>query len=168
MPMGRTASHRSSSVKPSMRSSRSRITLVGYNSELEPKIDVDVMYGTTNNAKDFSWFDHLLAVFCISRRAKIETGQTNISEREPEPKDPQVREKITGENNVITDRNLRSISILHGCYRSTYFQLKGTNTDILYPRKRNVPLTLVICKVTLYPEPFSSTYSVTQRQTSIS
>lgn len=57
-----------------MRSSISRSTLVGYDAELEPK--TDFMYGTTNNAKEFGWFDHLLAVCCISRRPKFGSQMT--------------------------------------------------------------------------------------------
>lgn len=80
--------YQSSSVEPSMRSSRSRVTLVGYDAEFDPKIDVS--YGTADTIKDFSWLDHLLAVFCISRRSKFKTVQTNVSERAPDLKDREV------------------------------------------------------------------------------
>jgi hypothetical protein len=71
-----------------MRSSRSRITLVGYDPELEPKLDV--VYGNTGNAKEFGWFDHLLGVFCISRRPKIAYIRTTL-ERPSEYEDREVR-----------------------------------------------------------------------------
>jgi hypothetical protein len=75
-----------------MRSSRSRVTLVGYDAEFDPKIDVS--YGTADTIKDFSWLDHLLAVFCISRRSKFKTVQTNVSERAPDLKDREVRLRL--------------------------------------------------------------------------
>lgn len=59
---------RSSSVKPSMRSSKSQITIVGYDADLDIKLDT--AYGTTSEAKAFTWPDHLLAVFCIRRRGR--------------------------------------------------------------------------------------------------
>lgn len=68
-----------------MRSSVSRITLVGYDPSLEAKLDV--AYGTTNNIKEFSWFDHLLAVFFIHRRSKSKLLQTTIPESLPEYED---------------------------------------------------------------------------------
>ncbi|KAF4624148.1 hypothetical protein G7Y89_g14027 [Cudoniella acicularis] len=80
-----SVSHRSPSVKPSMRSSRSRITLVGDDAELELKLES--IYGTTNDVKEFSWFDHLLAVFCIYRGPKI---ATTVPERPPEYEDREV------------------------------------------------------------------------------
>jgi hypothetical protein len=82
-----SASYRSSPVKPSMRSSRSRITLVGYDADLEPKIDVP--YGTTSSVKEWSRLDHLLAVFCINRRPK---SRETASERRAEPGNCEVRE----------------------------------------------------------------------------
>ncbi|PMD41909.1 hypothetical protein L207DRAFT_333477 [Hyaloscypha variabilis F] len=75
-------SRRPSSLKHPMRSSTSRISLVGDNGSLEPKIDV--MYGTTNNAKEFGWFDHLLGVFCIARRPRFESVETTVSRRAPD------------------------------------------------------------------------------------
>jgi len=161
-------SRRPSSLKHPMRSSTSRISLVGDNGSLEPKIDV--MYGTTNNAKEFGWFDHLLGVFCIARRPRFESVETTVSRRAPDYNEREVRNTVDGETNVITNCNLRTTSILDlpGFFRSTSFRLKGTSTDISYRKKPNVPLTLGICRATLYLGRFSSTYSVTRRQTSMS
>jgi hypothetical protein len=55
---------------------------------LEPKLDV--VYGNTGNAKEFGWFDHLLGVFCISRRPKIAYIRTTL-ERPSEYEDREVR-----------------------------------------------------------------------------
>jgi hypothetical protein len=43
-----------------------------------------------NNVKEFGWFDHLLGVFCISRRRKIACTRT-APERPPEYEDREVR-----------------------------------------------------------------------------
>lgn len=77
--------HRSSSVKPSMRSSRSRITLVGYDEELEYKLDTS--YGTTNKVKEFAWLDHLLGVFCIRRGGRVSLSMTAIPTKPEEDQD---------------------------------------------------------------------------------
>jgi hypothetical protein len=69
-----------------MRASTSRITLVGYDADLEPKF---VPYGTTSNVKEWSRLDHLLAVFCINRRPKPPAA---ASERRAEPGNREVRE----------------------------------------------------------------------------
>lgn len=74
-----------------MRSSTSRISLVVDNASLERKIDV--MYGATNNAKEFGWFDHLLGAFCIARRSRFESVQTTVSIRAPEYNEREVRNK---------------------------------------------------------------------------
>jgi hypothetical protein len=70
-----------------MRSSGSRITLVGYDADLEPKIDI--LHGIASNVKEWSWLDHLLAVLCINRRPK---PQANASNWRAEPEDREVRE----------------------------------------------------------------------------
>lgn len=70
-------SHRASSVKPSMRLSISRTTLLDYDAESELK--TDVMYGTTNTVKECRWFDHLLGVFCISRGPKFASVPKSMS-----------------------------------------------------------------------------------------
>ncbi|PMD67562.1 uncharacterized protein K444DRAFT_18037 [Hyaloscypha bicolor E] len=67
-------SYRSSSIKPSMRSSRSRITLVGYDEDLEYKLDT--AYGTTDKVKESTWLDHFLGVFCIRRRGRVSLRMT--------------------------------------------------------------------------------------------
>jgi hypothetical protein len=85
-------SYRSSSAKLSIRSSRSRITLVGHDASLEP--EVDVPDGTTSNVRGWSRFDHLLAVFYINRRP---TPAVLVSERRADPEDREVREQVTGD-----------------------------------------------------------------------
>jgi hypothetical protein len=79
----------SSSAKLSLRSSRSRITLVDYDASLEPKIDV--LDGTTSDVKEWSRLDHLLAVFCINRRLK---PAAIASDRRADPEHREVRETI--------------------------------------------------------------------------
>jgi len=78
-------SHRSSSVKPSMRSSRSRITLVGYDEDLEYKLDT--AYGTTSKVKDFTWLDHLLGIFCIKRGGRVSLAMTAMPRKPEEDED---------------------------------------------------------------------------------
>lgn len=159
-------SHRSSSLKLPLRSSTSRISSVVDDASLEPKIDV--MYGTTNNAQELGWFDHLLGVFCVSRRSKSGLIPTTVSAKQPENKDREVRNQVNRGNDEMTKYDFRATSILGvlGSSQSTSFRLKGTNTEITYPKKPSVPLTLAICKAILYQGPFSSTCWVTRRQTS--
>lgn len=84
-------SHQSPSAKLSMRSSSSRITLVGYVVALGLK--TELIDGTTNNAKDLSWVDHLLAGFCMTRRSKLESVQTAVAIGLREPISREVRER---------------------------------------------------------------------------
>jgi len=82
-------SYRSSSAKLSMRSSSSRITLVGYDgydADLEPNIDV--LYGTASNVKEWSRFDHLLAAVGINRRPK---SKATASKRRRDTEDRETR-----------------------------------------------------------------------------
>lgn len=76
------SSIRSLSPNPSIRSSRSRITLVEYDSDLAANIKVtdDAISG----AKEFTWLDHLLAVFCIPRKEKDRSAQIPREKQEPE------------------------------------------------------------------------------------
>ncbi|KAH8777227.1 hypothetical protein BGZ57DRAFT_350480 [Hyaloscypha finlandica] len=67
-------SHRSPSIKPSMQSSRSRITLVAYDEELEDKLDT--AYGTTHKFKESTWLDRVLGVCCIGRRGRVSSRMT--------------------------------------------------------------------------------------------
>lgn len=52
-----------------MQSSRSRITLVGYDTELEAKPSAS--YDTKVTKKESGRLDSLLAVFCIRRRRNV-------------------------------------------------------------------------------------------------
>lgn len=64
-----------------MRSSKSQITFVGYDADLDVKLDT--AYGTTSEGKAFTWSDHLLAVFCVRRRGRyIPTTARRSSEPE--------------------------------------------------------------------------------------
>jgi hypothetical protein len=120
---------------PSIRSSGSRITLVGYDAELEVKLDT--AYGTTANAKEF-WLDHLLGVFCIHRRGRV-TSTTPAMSTEAEA--DEVCKLTADGHSAFTDPSYRFTTPLHGFYLSTFFQLKGTSQDISYLRKPNVQST---------------------------
>ncbi|KAH6718708.1 hypothetical protein BKA61DRAFT_474263 [Leptodontidium sp. MPI-SDFR-AT-0119] len=87
-PSDPSASRRSLSIQPSIRSSRSRITLVGYDESLEPKFESE--YGASSDAGRYSWLDHLLAVFCIPRRPTLEPARTAVPESPPRYQDPEV------------------------------------------------------------------------------
>jgi hypothetical protein len=151
-----TISHRSSSVKPSMRSSRSRTTLVGYDEELEYK--PDTAYGTTNKAKAFTWWDHLLGVFCIRRGGRVSFDMTSM------PKPPEENEVCgltAGGREVVTNRTYRMFATLRGFYLFTFSRVKRTSQDISYRRKPNVRSTPEIFKGTWCPKPLSPMFLVT-------
>lgn len=84
-------SYRPSSIKPSMRSSRSRITLVGYDEDLEYKLDT--AYGTTDKVKESTWLDHFLGVFCIRRRGRVSLRMTVMPTK---PEEDEVCGSIVG------------------------------------------------------------------------
>lgn len=77
-------------VNTSMRPYLSRTTLVNFDESLEQK--TDVMYETTTKVTDYSYFDHLLAVFCIPRQPKFGLFRTTVSAGPPEYNDREVRE----------------------------------------------------------------------------
>lgn len=72
-------------VNTSMRPYLSRTTLVNFDESLEQK--TDVMYETTTKVTDYSYFDHLLAVFCIPRQPKFGLFRTTVSAGPPEYND---------------------------------------------------------------------------------
>jgi hypothetical protein len=124
-------------VKPSMRSSRSRITLVGYDAELDFKLDT--AYGTARNAKVFTWLDHLLAVFCIHRQGR---DISSIPARSIQGEEDEVRKMIADgiEQSLIQVTGPSPLSMDSTCLRS--FNSKGrvktfhTQGSQMYDRHR--------------------------------
>lgn len=127
-------SDKSSSVKLSIRASRSRSTIVGYDDELEYK--PDTAHGTTTKVKKLSWPDHLLGVFCINRGSRVSSTMITMPMR---PEEDQVCYLITTRREVVSDQNYRDTSPLHGSYLSTFFRDRRTSRDISYQRKPNAP-----------------------------
>ncbi|KUJ08851.1 uncharacterized protein LY89DRAFT_676744 [Mollisia scopiformis] len=77
-----STSDKSSSVKLSMRASRSRSTLVGYDDELEYKLDT--AHGSNTKVKKLTWPDHLLGVFCIKRGSRVSSTMLTMPIRPEE------------------------------------------------------------------------------------
>jgi hypothetical protein len=149
-------SHRSSSIKPSMRSSRSRITLVGYDEELEYKLDT--AYGITDKVKESTWLDHLLGVFCIRRRGRVSLRMTVMPTK---PEEGEVCGLTDGGRGVFTDPSYRTTTALRIFYLSTFFRAKRTIQDISYRKKPNVRSTPETFKGTWYPKHLSLIFSDT-------
>lgn len=146
-----SASHRPSST--SARSSRSRITLVECDAELDVRLDTP--YGTTTKAKEFSWWDHLLGVFCIRRRSSIIlTTPTMSTDAEVD----EVGEMTAEAHLAFVDPSYRLTTPLHGFYLSMFFQLKETSQGISYPRKPNVHSTPETFRETWYLRHLSPTF----------
>ena len=78
----------------------SRITLVGHDENLEPK--ADAAHGMTSLTKEFSYLDHLLAVFCIYRPRRTEVVPAQAEPR-PELEDNEVGAAITGDCGATND-----------------------------------------------------------------
>jgi hypothetical protein len=140
-------SHRSPSIKPSMQSSRSRITLVGYDEELEDKLDT--AYGTTHKFKESTWLDRVLGVFCIRRRGRVSSRMTVMPTK---PEQDEVCGLTVGGRGVFTDPSHRATAALRISYPSMFFRAKRTRQDISYRRKPNVRWTPETFKGTWYPK----------------
>jgi hypothetical protein len=140
-------SDKSSSLKLSMRASRSRSTLVGYDDELEYKLDT--AHGTTTKIKKLTWPDHLLGVFCIKRGSRVSSTMITMPIR---PEEDQVCYLTATRREAVSDQNYRETSPLHGSYLSTFFRDRRTSRDISYRRKPNAPLIPEIFKGIWYPE----------------
>jgi len=71
--------YRSSCVKTSLGSDSSRIRLIEYDAELEPR--VDAAYGTICSTKVFTRLDHVLAIFGIHKEGRVITPTKAQAER---------------------------------------------------------------------------------------
>jgi hypothetical protein len=149
-------SHRSSSIKPSIRSSRSRITLAGYDEELE--YILDAAYGTTDRFKESTRLDRFLGVFCIRRRGRVSLRMTVMPTK---PEQDEVCGLTVGGRGVFTDPSYRATAALRISHPSTFFRAKRTSQDISYRRKPNVRSTPETFKGTWYPKHLSLMFSDT-------
>lgn len=107
-------SRRPSSIKPSMRSSRSRITLVGYDEDLDYRPDTP--YGTAHKVQ-FTWLDHLLGVFCMKRGSNTTLARTDMPRK---PEEDEVRGSKVGNRGIVahTISGYSVISVHCICLRS--------------------------------------------------
>jgi hypothetical protein len=103
-----------------MRSSRSRITLIGYDEDLEYKLDT--AYGTTSRVKDFTWLDHFLGVFCIKRGGRVSLARAAIPRK---PEEDEVCGLRAGGREVVLTQFTGYSTLSVDCTRLRSFESEG-------------------------------------------